>query len=288
MQSACRFRFLVLVRVWALLLCGVVTGAAGNDLPPKADGPLIEAAQAWAQTQRPTAPAAGALFLPPDARTAATPCASGWRFDLPFSDLQAVRARCAQPRLQVFLRSTVALRGAQDPAAARPPADPGAGPPVAPERRPATPPAPGRDAATTALPPRPPESRPRQVLTLRQDLRRGALLEAASVTAATLDVPLQRGLGDPIEDPAGLEHMELVRDKQAGQVLYTNDIQPTLLVRKGQLIVVTMQGVPGLTITARLEALQDGRFGETVRLRNRESDRIVSAVVVGPNAARLP
>jgi flagella basal body P-ring formation protein FlgA len=25
-----------------------------------------------------------------------------------------------------------------------------------------------------------------------------------------------------------------------------------------------------------------------VRLRNRESDRIVSAVVVGPNAARLP
>jgi flagella basal body P-ring formation protein FlgA len=126
------------------------------------------------------------------------------------------------------------------------------------------------------------------VLTLRQDLRRGALLEAASVTAATLDVPLQRGLGDPIEDPAGLEHMELVRDKQAGQVLYTNDIQPTLLVRKGQLIVVTMQGVPGLTITARLEALQDGRFGETVRLRNRESDRIVSAVVVGPNAARLP
>jgi flagella basal body P-ring formation protein FlgA len=79
-----------------------------------------------------------------------------------------------------------------------------------------------------------------------------------------------------------------VRDKQAGQVLYTNDIQPTLLVRKGQFIVVTMQGVPGLTITARLEALQDGRFGETVRLRNRESDRIVSAVVVGPNAARLP
>ena len=34
--------------------------------------------------------------------------------------------------------------------------------------------------------------------------------------------------------------------------------------------------------------LQDGRIGETVRLRNRDSGRIVSAVVVGPNAARLP
>ena len=270
------------------MLGGIVTGAAGNDLPPKATGPLMEAAQAWAQAQRPTAPSAGSLFLTPDARMAATSCAAGWRFDLPFSDLQAVRARCVEPRLQVFLRSTVVLRAGDDRSAVRPPPDPGAGPTVAPERRPAAPPAPGRDTAATALPPRAPETRPRQVLTLRQDLRRGALLDAPSVATATVEVPLQRGLGDPIENPAALEYMELVRDKQAGQVLYSNDIQPTLLVRKGQLIVVTMQGVPGLTISARLEALQDGRIGETVRLRNRESERIVSAVVIGPNAARLP
>lgn len=288
MQSACRPWTVLISKALTLLLGGAVTAAAGNDLPPKATGALMEAAQAWAQAQRPTAPAGGVLFLPPDARMAATTCASGWRFDLPFSDLQAVRARCVEPRLQVFLRSTVVLRGVEERGSLRPPADPGANPAVAPERRPATPPAPARDATAAAPPARAPETRPRQVLTLRQDLRRGALIDAPSVTRATIELPLQRGLGDPIEDPAALEHMELVRDKAAGQVLYTNDIQPTLLVRKGQLIVVTMQGVPGLTITARLEALQDGRIGETVRLRNRESERIVSAVVVGPNAARLP
>jgi flagella basal body P-ring formation protein FlgA len=82
--------------------------------------------------------------------------------------------------------------------------------------------------------------------------------------------------------------MELVRDKQAGQVLYTHDIQPALLVRRGQLIAVSMQGVPGLRISARLEAMQDGRHGQSVRLRNPESGRIVSAVVTGPGEARLP
>jgi flagella basal body P-ring formation protein FlgA len=126
------------------------------------------------------------------------------------------------------------------------------------------------------------------VLTLRQDLRRGTLLEARHVGPSTGDVPLQRGLGDPLEDTSALEHTELVRDKMAGQVLYSHDIQPALLVRKGQLIVVMTTGVPGLTITARLEALQDGRLGETIRLRNRDSGRIVSGVVNGPNAARLP
>ena len=130
--------------------------------------------------------------------------------------------------------------------------------------------------------------RSRQWLALRQDLRRGSPLGAQSVNLASAGLPLQRGLGEPIEDASTLEHMELVRDKLAGQVLYTHDIQPTLLVRRGQFIAVTMQAVPGLTITARLEALQDGRIGETVRLRNLESGRIVSAVVVGPNAARLP
>lgn len=270
------------------VLIGIVAGAAGNDLPPGSSGPLMEAAQAWARALRAPASTGASLFAPPDARTAATPCPGGWRFDLPFSDLQAVRARCAEPRLQVFLRANVPLRAGDERAATRPAPDPATGQPQAPEPRQAPPPAPPRDAGTAAPAPRPAETRPRQVLTLRQDLRRGALLDAPSVARATVDLPTQRGLGDPIEDPATLEHMELVRDKLAGQVLYTNDIQPTLLVRKGQLIVVTMQNVPGLTITARLEALQDGRIGETVRLRNRDSGRIVSAEVVGPNAARLP
>jgi flagella basal body P-ring formation protein FlgA len=40
----------------------------------------------------------------------------------------------------------------------------------------------------------------------------------------------------------------------------------------------------GFQIAARVEALQDGRFGEQIKLKNPESGRILSGVVRGPGA----
>ncbi len=286
------------------MLGGVLVDGAANEQRQTAGSPLMEAASAWVRAQRATAPADRPLFLPLDSRTALATCPAGWRFDLPFSDPQALRAVCAEPRLQIFLRATIALRAADDRAAVRaapttgaavpatsdrtPPSAPVPAPVPVPVPVPIPVPVPAGEAAGGSAVPGVVAGRSRQWLALRQDLRRGSPLGAQSVNLASAGLPLQRGLGEPIEDASTLEHMELVRDKLAGQVLYTHDIQPTLLVRRGQFIAVTMQAVPGLTITARLEALQDGRIGETVRLRNLESGRIVSAVVVGPNAARLP
>lgn len=269
-----------------VLLAGMAAAAAGNELPATATGPLTEAAQSWARAQRPATAAGTTLLQATDPRVAMTACPGGWQFDLPFTDTQTVRARCTQPQLQIFLRATLPLRGAEarsTPSAAPVAAAPESKAPPAPALAPAK-----REGTALAAAGRPADTAPRPVLTLRQDLRRGALLEAQNVAPARIDIPLQRGLGDPVVDPATLEHMELVRDKLAGQVLYSHDLQPALLVRKGQLIVVTAQAVPGLSITARLEALQDGRIGDTVRLRNRDSGRIVSGVVIGPNAARMP
>lgn len=128
----------------------------------------------------------------------------------------------------------------------------------------------------------------RQVLVLRTDLRRGDLLDPSMVDVVTVDTSPPRSFGSPLDDPGELEHTELIRDKPAGQPLYTHDIQPALLIRRGQTVAVSMAGVPGLRITARLEALQDGRHGQTVRLRNPESGRVISAVVTGRSEARLP
>ncbi len=58
------------------------------------------------------------------------------------------------------------------------------------------------------------------------------------------------------------------------------------LVKRGQIVLTTWTSVPGLVVSARMEALEDGRMGDTVRLRNRESGRVVSAVVDGPNSAQ--
>ncbi len=58
------------------------------------------------------------------------------------------------------------------------------------------------------------------------------------------------------------------------------------LVKRGQIVLTTWTTVPGLVVSARMEALDDGRMGDTVRLRNRESGRVVSATVNGPNSAQ--
>lgn len=58
------------------------------------------------------------------------------------------------------------------------------------------------------------------------------------------------------------------------------------LVKRGQSVLTTWTTVPGLVVSARMEALDDGRMGETVRLRNRETGRIVSATVSGQNTAQ--
>lgn len=266
--------------------------------PDPASAELLPAARAWAASLPGAGPQA-TEFVPMDPRTAATACASGWRFDLPFADPRAVRARCERPQAQVFLRALQALRATDNRTAGAAPAPP-ASPPqrtqaVSPSSASVSTAAPGAPPTSTAATAGAGHATPsaaaevaRPVVVLRVDRRRGERLDPATVEATRLDEPPRRGLGAPVEDPATLEHMEMVRDKQAGQVLYTHDIQPALLVRRGQLIAVSMQGVPGLRITARLEALQDGRHGQSVRLRNPESGRIVSAVVTGPGEARLP
>jgi hypothetical protein len=57
------------------------------------------------------------------------------------------------------------------------------------------------------------------------------------------------------------------------------------MVRRGHTVMTTWATVPGLTVSARLEALDDGRLGDTIRLRNRDSGRVLSAQVSGQNQA---
>ena len=42
----------------------------------------------------------------------------------------------------------------------------------------------------------------------------------------------------------------------------------------------------GFLIIVRVEALQDGRMGEQVRLKNTESGRQISGVVTGPSTVK--
>ena len=231
--------------------------------PAAANPALTDQAARWLSSQL-KVPADRITVQAPDPRWQMPACPSGLRFDTPFSNANTIRVRCDAPQWQVFLR-------AQWPEDALP-----ATPVVAasPAR---TDPGPASVAARAS-------AEPRRGVVLTRAMSRGSLLSPASVQAT--QVPAREADSLLITDAQHLEQMEAVRDLPAGVPLRQTDIRPAVLVRQGQWVTMTVGQGTGFTITVRLEALQDGRLGERVMLRNADSGRTISGVVTGMNAAK--
>lgn len=56
-------------------------------------------------------------------------------------------------------------------------------------------------------------------------------------------------------------------------------------VRRGESVTLVFQA-PGIALTTRARALEDGAVGQNVRLLNLSSNRTIDAIVTGPGAAR--
>ena len=200
-------------------------------------------------------------FVPLDSRVKVQPCDRPLVIDRPFANRETVRVRCVgTSSWQLYLRANIKAQ----PAELAPPA-------AAPA---ATPPKIASSAATSR----------RKVVVSTQFLRAGtalsaAMLEEAEQTATVMDNSLFGSLKD-------LENAEVVRDIPAGTALRSSDVRRALMVKQGQLVMLTISKGSSFAIVARVEALQDGRLGDQIRLKNPESGRLLSGVVTGPSAAR--
>ena len=209
-------------------------------------------------------------FVPLDSRVKVQPCDRPLVMDLPFATKETVRVRClGTSSWQLYLRANIKTPVAKP----SPPAAPAAAAPAAAAVA-ATPPKIASGAATAR----------RKVVVGTQFLRAGTVLSAAmleeSEQAATgLDNSLFGSLKD-------LENAEVVRDIPAGTALRSSDVRRALMVKQGQLVMLTISQGSSFAIVARVEALQDGRLGDQIRLKNPESGRLLSGVVTGPNAAK--
>lgn len=225
--------------------------SARSELPASGAQVMHQSVVAWvAQTQ--SVPAESVALAPLDPRLQIQTCDESLAMDLPFASKQTVRVRCAQPVWQLYVRVS-----APEPAATLP-----------------------APASTAALSPAPlPELR--QVLVAAVPLRRGMRLSAAHVRLAEVDTP-----GMPVnvlEYTSQVLHAEVVRDVRPGTPLRSHDIRPTVLVKRGQMVLMSVGQTTGFQISARVEAMQDGRYGEQIKLKNRESGRLLSGMVKGPN-----
>ena len=239
---------------------------------PLAAQPLVNQARlltevgAWVQqTQGVTA--SQFSFAPMDSRVQTQSCDRALVMDLPFASRETVRVRClGQPNWQLYLRVIF---------------DPSAKPPSKPATETAaTPPTPMAASTSVATP----AVVMRRVVVARQLLRAGTLVTADLLAevdqpGAGLDAQVLRSIKEA-------ENGEMVRELPAGVPLRSYDLRRAVLIKMGQTVLLTVGQGAGFSITARVEAMQEGRMGDQVRLKNPESGRILIGVVTGPNTAR--
>lgn len=264
--------------VAALMGLGVIDAAhAQAERSPDAAALQAQAGR-WVAARQGLSPAQIQIQAP-DPRLRIPACAGGFSFDAPFGTAQTVRARCNEPAWQLFLRAQ--WEGSSDPETRGGPADrPADGHRVAVSApSSALAPSPGGGASSSAA-----VAAPRRAVILSRATPRGALLSPASAEVALL--PARDVDNLVLTDLQHLQQVEAVRDLPAGIPLRSTDIRPAVLVKQGQMVQLTVGQGSGFVVSVRLEALQDGRMGDRISLRNPESGRTVSGVVTGPNQAQ--
>ena len=264
MQRACQndpspaLGWLVLLLTWVM-----VVPAAWAQEPAQA---MRSGARVWAAEQR-GMPLEAVQLGELDSRLQVPICkdSRGWQYDFPFAHQDTLRARCATPVSQFYLRVT--MTGAKATATSATSAIS----------------ATSATSATSAKMPNaqnPGESRP--VVVLRQGLLRGTRLTQEHLELAqwpAANVPQQS-----IDNMANAIDAELTRDILAGKPIRSTDLRPALLVKRGQTVTLTIRQVGGFAVVAQVEAMQDGRKDDSIRLKNRDSGRILTGKVVGLNS----
>lgn len=204
---------------------------------------LTQSVQQWVARQQGAQPDQVQL-MPMDSRLRVQPCARPLSMDNPFASLETVRVRCAEPVWQLYVRLQPLAKQAASPAAA-----------AAENRRP--------------------------VVVASLSLVRGMTVQPSDVRVQSTVLP--PGGGNFLENVNEAMHAELLRDIPPGTPLRKTDLRPLVLVKRGQLVQLTVGKSTGFMVTAHVEALQDGRMGDQVKAKNPDSGRVLTGVVKGPN-----
>ena len=209
------------------------------------------------------------VIAPLDDRLKVQACQKSLTVDNPFASKETVRVRCSEPVWQLYLQvslptakvntpPTVASAAVQNP---MPTANSGA--PV--------------NAS-------PPPTVTRTIVVTKRLLQRGVILQPDMLD----EVQASPGNADTmlLNTVKDAQNAELTRDIPAGQALRVSDIRRAIMVKQGQTVMLSIGNKNEFQISIRMEAMQDGRLGDQVKLKNPESGRQVSGVVTGLNTAK--
>ena len=147
---------------------------------------------------------------------------------------------------------------------------------------------------------------PRDQFFAARNLRKGQMLVAADVYTAQyvaiadktipMGHPITTGLfrlqkvtsrvpNDAVTDLSGLDHLAANRLIHQKSILRKRDLKKAKLVQRGEQLILSA-GSQNYSIETIAVALQDGYFGDQIRLKNLASNQEVRAVVSGINRAK--
>ena len=122
-----------------------------------------------------------------------------------------------------------------------------------------------------------------KVPTLKHAMAPGETIRAGDV--AFLRLRADR-VGDVVAELGELVGRTPRHPLRAHEPLRAGDIQVPIVVHKGDLVTVFLE-TPLMRLSAQGKALEDGAMGAAIRIANTKSNRVIDAVVTGPNLAAI-
>jgi flagellar basal body P-ring formation protein FlgA len=123
-----------------------------------------------------------------------------------------------------------------------------------------------------------------KVATLNRVVAPGEVIRAGDIEFLRLRA--DRIASDAIGDLRDLVGRTPRHPLRAHEPLRAGDIQVPVVVHKGDLVTVLLE-TPLMRLSAQGKALEDGAMGAAIRVANTKSNRVIDAVVTGPNLATV-
>jgi flagella basal body P-ring formation protein FlgA len=123
-----------------------------------------------------------------------------------------------------------------------------------------------------------------EVAVLRNALRKDATVGDADIYFVRKDAAELRG--GYLSDPGQIVNRNVKRALPAGTVLTPDLLTTPKIVRRGQQVMIRAGGAE-LNVQMSGEALADGEEGQSIRVRNAQSRRIVEGRVVAPGVVEI-
>lgn len=117
------------------------------------------------------------------------------------------------------------------------------------------------------------------VVVAAQDVRAGQPIDAAALTLVRRDVTTAPGALTNIEDVAGKTSRRALR---AGQLIDRRWLNESILVKRNSEVTIVARNT-GVEVHVTAQALQSGRRGEVISVKNSRNGTVIRARVIAEN-----